>query len=48
MFADGGQHIYIYGREGHVASAASALTIDEAKSLAQDVARALTDAWNGE
>ena len=36
--------IYIYGREPHVASAVQSLTLDEAKVVAQDVARALTDA----
>lgn len=46
-FARGGQHIYIYGREPHVAQAAGSLTIDEAKALAQEIARALTAAWDG-
>ena len=43
-FARGGQHIYVYGREPHVASAADTLSIDEAKALAQEIARALTAA----
>ena len=47
-FANGGQHIYVYGREPHVASAAGSLTTDEARALAQEVARALTVAWDGE
>ena len=45
-FVSGGQHIYIYGREPHVAQAAGSITIDEAKELAQDVARAMTALWN--
>ena len=45
-FARGGQHIYVYGREPHVASAADTLSIDEAKALAQEIARALTAAWD--
>ncbi len=45
-FANGGQHIYVYGREPHVASAAGTLTIDEAKTLAQEMAPALTAAWS--
>ena len=44
-FADKRQAIIVYGREPHVARAANALTLDEAKTLAQDVARALTEAW---
>jgi len=46
VFANGGPHIYIYGREPHVASSAGSLTIDQAKALAQDAARALTKAWS--
>ncbi len=46
-FAIGGQHVYIYGREPHVASAADTLTIDEAKALAQEMAGALTTACVG-
>jgi hypothetical protein len=46
QFADGSKPIIIYGREPHVARAANALTIDEAKALAQDVAKALTIAWS--
>lgn len=45
-FASAGQHIYIYGREQHVAQAAGSITIDEAKGLAQEIARALTALWN--
>ncbi len=46
-FTRGGQHIYVYGRDPHVAQAAGSLTIDEAKALAQEIARALTAAWVG-
>ena len=46
QFPDGRQPIVIYGREPHVARAANTLTLDEAKALAQDVARALTSAWD--
>ena len=46
QFADGRPAIIIYGRQPHVARAANALTIDEAKALAQDVAKALTIAWS--
>ena len=42
-FADGTQAIYVYGREPHVAAAAGTLTIDEAKALARELARTLTD-----
>ena len=34
-FANGGQHIYVYGREPHVSQAAGSLTIEQAKSLAK-------------
>jgi len=44
-FANGGQHVYVYGREPHIASAAGALTLDEAKVLAQELARMMTEAW---
>ncbi|MEX0852028.1 MAG: hypothetical protein WD036_01900 [Bauldia sp.] len=44
-FADGGQHVYVYGREPHGAQAAGSLTINEAKPLVQEVARAVTAAW---
>ena len=44
-FAGGGRHIYVYGREPHVAQAAGSLTIDEATALAQEIARAPTAAW---
>ena len=36
FIADGSKPIIIYGREPHVARAANALTIDEAKALAQE------------
>ena len=42
QFADGSRPIMIYGRDPHVASAANSLTLDEARELAQEVARALT------
>ena len=45
-FADKSRPIIVYGREARVAKAANALTLDEAKTLAQDVARALTAAWS--
>ena len=45
QFADGSKPIVIYGRELYVARAANALTLDEARALAQEVARALTAAW---
>ena len=35
QFADGSKPIIIYGREPHVARAANALTINEAKALAR-------------
>ena len=35
------------GREPHVAGAAQLFTMDEARDLAQEVARALTAAWGG-
>ena len=46
-FADKSKPIMVYGREPHVARAANSPTLDEAKLLAQDVARALTIAWSG-
>lgn len=45
-FADGRRAMIVYGREDHVARAANSLTLDEAKALAQEVARALTAAWS--
>lgn len=44
-FADGRRAFIIYGREPHVANAAQTFTMDEARELAQEVARALTAAW---
>ena len=46
-FSDGRSPIYIYGREPHATTAVNSLTIDEARALAQEVARALTAAWGG-
>ena len=46
QFADGSKPIIIYGREPYVARAANTLTLDEAKALAQDVAKALTMVWS--
>ena len=45
VFADGRAPIIVYGREPHVASAAQSLTLDEAKVLAQELARMMTEAW---
>ncbi len=47
VFADGDQHVYIYGREPHVSQSFGSLTIEEAKTLTQEIARALTAAWGG-
>lgn len=44
--ADGRRALIVYGREEHVARAAKALTIDEARDLAKEIARLLTDAWS--
>ena len=45
-FADKRQAIMVYGRDPHVArAAANAVTLDEAKTLAQEIARTLTEAW---
>ena len=46
-FSDGSTPIYIYGREHHIAAAAKSLTLDQARALAQEAARALTAAWGG-
>jgi hypothetical protein len=45
-FPDGRRPVMVWGREPHVAAAAKALTIDEARELAQEIARALTAAWS--
>jgi hypothetical protein len=45
-FADGRRPVMVYGREPHVAPAAKTLTLDEARELAQEIARALTAAWS--
>lgn len=47
VFASGGQHVYIYGREPRVSQSSGSLTIEEAKALTQEIARALTTAWGG-
>jgi hypothetical protein len=47
-FADGTRAIMIYGRDPYVAHASGALTLDEAKALAQEVVRTLTEAWSAE
>ncbi len=44
--ADGRRALIVYGRDEHVARAANALTIEEARELAKEVARLLTDAWS--
>lgn len=44
-FADGRRAFIIYGRDPTVARAADSFTMEEAKELAQEVARALTDTW---
>jgi hypothetical protein len=38
--------IMICGRAPHVASAAQTFTMDEARDVAQEVARTLTEAWS--
>ena len=44
--ADGVRAVFVYGHSTpDNARAANGLTIDEAKALAQEVARALTAAW---
>jgi hypothetical protein len=45
-FADGRRAFIIYVRDETVARAADSFTMDEARELAQDVARAFTDAWS--
>ena len=45
-FSDGRSPIYIYGREPHATTGVNSLTLDEARALAKEVARALTAAWS--
>lgn len=46
IFADGRVPIVVYGREKRVASATHALTLDEAREVAQEIAQALEAAWS--
>ena len=43
-----GNRLWIYSRDLTIAKAARALTPEEAKALAKEVARALTKAWSEE
>ena len=47
QLADGRQALFVYGHPtSDNAHAANGLTFDEAKAVAQDVARALTRTWS--
>ena len=48
QYADGRRALIVYGHPAGNAHAANGLTFDEAKAVAQDVARALTAAWRGD
>ena len=42
-----GETLYVYGRDPEIAIQAHAMTREAAEALAKEVARALTEAWDG-
>jgi hypothetical protein len=45
VFADGGQHVFVSGREPTAGTPPGGLNSDEALELAKEIARALIAAW---